>query len=1826
MMMAAWMARCGINARIVDKRGTRIYAGQADGLQIRSLEIFDSFGFADRAWKEANHMIEMCMWNPGEDGVIRRSDRVPDVPVGLSRFQQIVLHQGRIERFFLDHIKKHSKDTLRVERAVLPESLHISDDTDNHSPDNYPITVQLRHLTEEEAKPAQSNGSTVSDGLFRSNLAADDTDDLIAKSREKEGSTEIVRAKYMVGYIIPITDFPDIRMRCAVHSASSGSLMVIPRENKLVRFYIQLTEIKPDASGRADRSKITPDTIIKAAQRIIAPYKLTYEYCDWWTAYQIGQRVGTNFDHKNRVFLAGDAVHTHSPKAGQGMNVSMQDAYNLGWKLGLVIKGITQPSILKTYQSERRRIAQDLIDFDHKFSRLFSGRPAKDVMDEEGVNMGDFKQAFLKGNMFASGLSVNYGTSMLVAKPGSAIDQGDGTDVSSTQPTKVVGRQELATNIKLGMRFPNYKVLNQSDARPWDFQQKLRSDGRFRLIIFAGHVVNAHQQARLRAFCQHLSSSSFLAPHLYKTIDILTIHASRRADAELLRDFPDVLHPFDDKTGWDYDLVYVDDESYHEGFEDAYNGYGVSRESGCCNDCLNAPDAFEHALHFKRHTAHFRGKDNFRPTALRKSLVSPKHPAAFATSTSMVAHAENRYSAFRASVSQVSGHGGDPAWLCMGDPAPTTTRFATPPRANIRDINTVTRTAMERPTTPGGTHYGRPPAYDDEDGLSPTMQGGSTMRLLTNVDDSQSYMPRPSFEESASFMSGVNSTTAALGERMTSSEVRKQKAAEADIVDFLREAGNALNSSSSATAAPSTQMPKRKNLKTRFVDQLSPTKTSKLERDPGLPLYEIRPPSPMSRSYHPTATSVSLSRTPSVLDTAPNMPPPSEDSPSYVPYRPRSPDRAPGRPYSPTRTSIDYSRPPASSVSYEPVDLNGSPRPGTPSSRYGGGRPGSPKRPLPPAPLFAGGARPVSRDSEATMDMTDMTSIPIDDDPFTENGDDRPDLRSRDSYMSDDTYTDVYTTMDAKEKVEHYGPAPDGEQTRRGAREAVMSKKEVRLINGELILECKIPTILYSFLPRRDDIEFTHMRYTAVTCDPDDFVDRGYKLRQNIGNARETELFICITMYNETEIDFTRTMHGVMQNISHFCSRMKSRTWGKDGWQKIVVCIISDGRGKVHPRTLDAIAAMGCFQEGIAKNHVNQKEVTAHVYEYTTQVSLDSDLKFKGAEKGIVPCQMIFCLKERNQKKLNSHRWFFNAFGRALNPNVCILLDVGTKPGPKALYHLWKAFDTDSSVAGAAGEIKAGKGKAWLGLLNPLVASQNFEYKMSNILDKPLESVFGYITVLPGALSAYRYHALQNDHTGHGPLSQYFKGETLHGQDADVFTANMYLAEDRILCWELVAKRSEQWVLKYVKAATGETDVPDTVPEFISQRRRWLNGAFFAAVYSLLHFKQVWATDHTIWRKILLHIEFVYQFVQLLFTFFSLANFYLTFYFVAGSLSDPELDPFGHNIGKYIFYILRYTCTLLICMQFILSMGNRPQGAKKMFFWSMIMYGVIMAYTTFASFYIVVVQLKDPKAEKSLGNNVFTNLIISTATTIGLYFLMSFMYLDPWHMFTSSAQYFALLPSYIATLQVYAFCNTHDITWGTKGDNVAKTDLGDAKAKTKNVVELEMPSEQLDIDSGYDEALRNLRDRVEVPDPPVSESQQQEDYYRAVRTYMVVIWLISNAILAMSVSEAYSDRKVTNNFYLTFILWAVAGLAFFRAIGSTTFLVIQWIHAIMETKLKWEDRMEDKKSRTGLGGGIGRRKWGRWGAGGGSWWSGSAISSKISSMTPSSWGGSSVGR
>lgn len=271
----------------------------------------------------------------------------------------------------------------------------------------------------------------------------------------------------------------------------------------------------------------------------------------------------------------------------------MQDAYNLGWKVALVTKGIAKPSILKTYQSERRRVAQELIEFDQRFSRLFSGRPAKDVMDEEGVSMEVFKDAFVKGNLFASGLSVNYGPSNLVAKVGDPLLQSDGVKlveppgVDLTEKT-FAEKQTVATGLPVGMRFNSFKVLNQACGRPYHFQERLKADGRFRIVLFAGDVLDAAQKSRVDAFCSLLDNpNSFLhrvtpvGAKIDSVIEVLTIHSSKRQETELLRDFPLILHPYDELLGYDYEKVHVDDESYHEGYGDAYKNYGVNRKEGC---------------------------------------------------------------------------------------------------------------------------------------------------------------------------------------------------------------------------------------------------------------------------------------------------------------------------------------------------------------------------------------------------------------------------------------------------------------------------------------------------------------------------------------------------------------------------------------------------------------------------------------------------------------------------------------------------------------------------------------------------------------------------------------------------------------------------------------------------------------------------------------------------------------------------------------------------------------------------------------------------------------------------------------------------------------------------------------------------------------------------------------------------------------------------------------------------------------------------------------------------------------------------------------------
>ncbi|KAK7057241.1 chitin synthase-domain-containing protein [Favolaschia claudopus] len=739
-------------------------------------------------------------------------------------------------------------------------------------------------------------------------------------------------------------------------------------------------------------------------------------------------------------------------------------------------------------------------------------------------------------------------------------------------------------------------------------------------------------------------------------------------------------------------------------------------------------------------------------------------------------------------------------------------------------------------------------------------------------------------------------------------------------------------------------------------------------------------------------------------------------------------------------------------------------------------------------------------------------------------------------------------------ETRHFGPAPTGRAIRRNK-----SKKRVRLTNGNLVVELDVPPKLV--LPRRGEPETMKTRYTAVTCDPDEFEQKGFCLRQNLMNRR-TELFIVITMFNEDEILFCRTMHGVMQNISHLCTRKNSQTWGPDAWKKVVVCIVADGRKKVHPRVLDCLTLLGVYQPGGPMiNSINKKDVTAHLFEYTTSFAIDSNLKFKYPDKGIVPTQIIFCMKEKNQKKINSHRWFFNAFANLLQPNVCVLLDVGTRPGPTAIYRLWKAFDVNSRVAGACGEIATYKGKHWGQLLNPLVAAQNFEYKMSSILDKPTESMFGYISVLPGAFSAYRYIALQNNNQNVGPLASYFKGEVLHGNDTDIFTSNMYLAEDRILCFELVAKANSNWILKYVKGAVAETDVPDALPEFITQRRRWLNGSFYASIYSIAHAGQILRSGHSLSRKVFLMIETGYTLINLVFSWFSIGNLYIFFIILTSSLED---ESFKMPAIKYVNTIIQYGMASLVVACFLFSMGNKPRASKWKYQIAAIALAVLMAYTLAASILCAL-------AAATQGGGANSTMLFSVVITYGVYAFSSILAFDPWHMVTSFVPYLLLSPTYINILNIYAFSNLDDISWGTKQDSIVETDLGAVVQDIHAQVDVEMATDQADVNNIYEEALYNLKTRKPAfgSTHAMSNSEKDQaakDYYANVRTNVLLAWVLSNGLLLVGIlgsgaspssSFAQSAGASRTKAYLAFILAFTTIQNLIRFAASTCYLLIR---------------------------------------------------------------------
>ncbi|KAL8832257.1 MAG: hypothetical protein Q9170_004945 [Blastenia crenularia] len=251
------------------------------------------------------------------------------------------------------------------------------------------------------------------------------------------------------------------------------------------------------------------------------------------------------------------------------------DTCNLGWKLALVIKGLANPSILKTYESERRGVAKELIAFDQEYSKLWSSRPTSsltDKNDNKSVSMTDFERAFIQQQLFSSGFGVCYSPSVLTANT----------------------NQQLANATPIGKRFPSFRVINHSDARSHYFASLLKATGQFHIILFAGDVSRPAQMRRVNGFCDRITRASKSLPLLEplhrdgascglnrrSIATILTLHSAPRRNVEF-HSFPPLLRPYDNELGYDYDRIFADEESYYEGHGRAYEGYGVDAERGC---------------------------------------------------------------------------------------------------------------------------------------------------------------------------------------------------------------------------------------------------------------------------------------------------------------------------------------------------------------------------------------------------------------------------------------------------------------------------------------------------------------------------------------------------------------------------------------------------------------------------------------------------------------------------------------------------------------------------------------------------------------------------------------------------------------------------------------------------------------------------------------------------------------------------------------------------------------------------------------------------------------------------------------------------------------------------------------------------------------------------------------------------------------------------------------------------------------------------------------------------------------------------------------------
>lgn len=468
-----------ITTCVVEQKPGPLQLGQADGVACRTMEMFHAHGFSERVLKEAYWVNETTFWKPDDHkpGQIVRSGRVQDVEDGLSEFPHVILNQARVHDFFLD-VMRHSATKLEPHYARRVVDLQVDQTADQA---DHAVTVRL-----ERTDPAHEG--QIETVKARYVVGCDGARSTVRKAIGRELIGDSANHAWGVMDVLAVTDFPDIRFKALLQSAHDGSILIIPREGGyLVRLYVEFAKL--DIGERVANRNITIEHLIAKAQAIFKPYTFEVKQVAWWSVYEIGQRLcdkfddvpdGATADRLPRLFIAGDACHTHSPKAGQGMNVSMQDTFNLGWKLASVLRKRAAPSLLHSYSAERQAVAKELIDFDREWAAIL----ASSKNTGESSDAAKTQDYFVRHGRYTAGTATHYRPSIL---------------------TGASEHQHLAAGFVIGTRFHSAPVIRLADAKPVHLGHVIRADGRFRIFAFAGSEEPAAASSAISGLCRFLT-------------------------------------------------------------------------------------------------------------------------------------------------------------------------------------------------------------------------------------------------------------------------------------------------------------------------------------------------------------------------------------------------------------------------------------------------------------------------------------------------------------------------------------------------------------------------------------------------------------------------------------------------------------------------------------------------------------------------------------------------------------------------------------------------------------------------------------------------------------------------------------------------------------------------------------------------------------------------------------------------------------------------------------------------------------------------------------------------------------------------------------------------------------------------------------------------------------------------------------------------------------------------------------------------------------------------------------------------------------------------